>query len=206
MTDSPDQRRYLEQVMARTGWSQSELAARAGLDASTLSRFLTASRSGHALRPATLRKIERASGIAIDGSQTQAPSPAGFAEPEAAPLDRSANSPLAAAVAALMRGHNNLDPWVLNSRALETAGFLPGDVLLVGLNETPLAGDVVCAQIYDWPAGKAETVFRLFRPPYLVAATADPALQTPHVVDGSRVAIKGVVVNSLRGRASTRFG
>jgi SOS-response transcriptional repressor LexA len=101
---------------------------------------------------------------------------------------------------ALAQGHGNLDPWTLKSRALESAGYLPGDILLVALGETPVAGDIVCAQIYDWNAGKAQTVFRLFQPPYLIAATTEASLLRPHVVDDEKVVIKGVVMNSLRGR------
>lgn len=205
LTEASEQRAYLVRVMDRTGWSQTELAARAGLDPSTLSRFLSGNRQGHALRSSTIRKIESVSGIATAAqSAANAPPAAGFAEPEALPFDLSrkgANTSVtAAAIAALMNGCNNLDAWTLHSRALESAGYRPGDILLVGLNETPVAGDVVCAQIYDWTTGKAETVFRLFHPPYLIAATSDPALLRPHVVDDAKVTIKGVVVNSLRGR------
>ncbi|MGH6907913.1 MAG: hypothetical protein ACREDX_08660, partial [Aestuariivirga sp.] len=95
-----------------------------------------------------------------------------------------------------------IDAWTLNSRALEGAGYRPGDILLVALDETPAAGDVVCAQIYDWVKAKAETVFRIFQPPYLVAATSDPQLMRPHLVDDAAVAIKGVVLQSLRGRGN----
>ncbi len=204
MNEAVEQRTYLIQVLDRTGWTQTELASRAGLDPSTLSRFLSGNRHGHALRASTIRKIEMISGIATAANPgaraADTSAPPGFAEPEAVPLDMSAETPLAAVIAALMRGRANLDAWTLKSRALESAGYRPGDILLVGLNETPVVGDVVCAQVYDWTIGRAETVFRLFQPPYLIAATADPALLRPHVVDNSRVVIKGVVLSSLRGR------
>ena len=195
------QHRYLQDVLARTGWTQTELASRAGLDPSTLSRFLSGQRQGHALRRSTIIKIGKVSGLAAPGEAPAIDQPVGFAEAEATPLD-IASSGAAEAIAALLRGRSNLDPWVLHSRALENAGYRPGDILIVGLSETPVAGDVVCAQVYDWTTGKAETVFRLFQPPYLLAATADAHLSRPHVVDGNRVIIKGVVLNSLRGRSS----
>lgn len=199
MPSDLDQRSYISTVLQRTGWSQSELAARAGLDPSTLSRFLSGQREGHALRPSSIRKIETVSGLAMDGGTPTEPA-GGFAEAEAAPLAVAERSPLAAIIAALTDGRRNIDPWRLNSRALELSGYRPGDTLLVALGETPLAGDVVCAQIYDWPTGKAETVFRIFQPPYLVASTTDPALLRPHAVDGQQVQVKGVVIHSLRSR------
>jgi len=199
MSQEDDQRAYLASVMERTGWNQTELAQRAGLDPSTLSRFLTGGREGHALRQATIRKIELASGLTASGKAVAAPVQ-GFAESEASPLEVSAQSPLRAIIAALAQGRRNIDPWTLQSRALEGAGYRPGDILLVALDEIPASGDVVCAQIYDWSKGRAETVFRIFQPPYLIAATGDPQFMRPHLVDDSTVSIKGVVLHSLRGR------
>lgn len=187
--------------MQRTGWSQSELAARAGLDPSTLSRFLTGQREGHALRPTSIRKIEAVSGLAMDAGQPDTGPDGGLAEAEATPLAVEERSPLAAIIAALTEGRRNIDPWTLNSRALELSGYRTGDTLLVALGETPLSGDIVCAQLYDWARGKAETVFRIFQPPYLVASTTDTALLRPHAVDGQQVQIKGVVIHSVRSRS-----
>jgi transcriptional regulator with XRE-family HTH domain len=201
MSQEDDQRAYLASVMERTGWNQTELAQRAGLDPSTLSRFLTGGREGHALRHATIRKIEVASGLSASGEIRAGAAP-GFAESEASPLELPAHSPFKAIIAALAQGRMNIDPWTLQSRALEGAGYRPGDILLVALDEIPATGDVVCAQIYDWTKGRAETVFRIFQPPYLVAATGDPQFMRPHLVDDGAVTIKGVVLHSIRGRAS----
>jgi transcriptional regulator with XRE-family HTH domain len=204
MTAESDQRAYVIRVMARTGWNQTDLAQRAGLDPSTLSRFLSGHRPGRALRASTIRKIEAITGIAFTGGDEPAgPAGSGFAEAEAEPLAVPSQGPLQEIVAALSRGRVNIDPWTLKSRALDGAGFRPGDILLVALGETPVAGDVVCAQIYDWAKGKAETVFRLFQPPYLVAATSEAGLLRPFVVDDSRVIVKGVVVNAIRGRTGS---
>ena len=206
MTEHDGQRTYLHTVMERTGWTQTELAQRAGLDPSTLSRFLGGGREGHALRPSTIRKIEAVSGLVCseDGTNLTETQPAdqGFAEAEAQPVLVPAQSPLHGVIAALAQGRANIDPWTLHSRALEGAGYRPGDILLVALDATPAAGDVVCAQIYDWMKGRAETVFRIFQPPYLVAVTGDPQLMRPHLVDDGAVVIKGVVLHSLRGRGA----
>jgi transcriptional regulator with XRE-family HTH domain len=200
MDGEDGQRDYLRRVMAQTGWTQTQLAQRAGLDPSTLSRFLTGGREGHALRASTIAKIASASGVSVDGKTE--PPPAGFAEAEAAPLDVAGNPALQRVIASLAAPGRAIDPWTLNSRALENAGYRPGDTLLVALDDPPRVGDVVCAQIYDWTKGGAQTVFRLFQPPYLVAATSDPGLMRPYATSDANVAIKGVVVVSLRGRGS----
>ena len=71
----------------------------------------------------------------------------------------------------------------------------------VALGETALSGDVVCAQVYDWSTGRAETVFRIFEPPYLVSASSDPQFLRPLVVDDDKVHIKGVVIQTYRSRS-----
>ena len=105
-----------------------------------------------------------------------------------------------ALVSALAPGLKNADAWIIRSRALDLAGLLPGDVAIVDLNAAPEADDTVCAQIYDWRAAEAVTVFRLYDPPYLVAASTDPQFRRPQLVDDDRVSIKGAVVASFRRR------
>lgn len=198
MSEEPSHRDYLLRVMSKTGLTQTQLANRAGLDPSTLSRFLSEERQGHTLRASTIRKIEATTGIPIREGPVP---PQGFAESEAAPLHPVESSPLQRIIAVLAAGGANIDPWTLNSPALEGAGYRRGDTLLVALGENPTPGDIVCAQIYDWAKGRAETVFRMYQPPYLIAATSDAAYLRPHLVDDSKVVIKGVVVHSLRSRS-----
>lgn len=91
--------------------------------------------------------------------------------------------------------------WRLMSRAVELAGYLPGDLLLVSQKVSPLAGDVVCAQIYDGQTDSAETVFRVYEPPFIITRTMDPAhSQKPRIVDNERVVIWGTVIRSFRER------
>lgn len=198
MTDGEDHRAYLLRVMSATGLTQTQLAYRAGLDPSTLSRFLSEERPGHALRTTTLRKIEQATRVPL--SESSQPAPEGLGESEAEPYRVEPSSPLETIIEALKGSGQNVDPWTLQSPALEVAGYRKGDVLLVALDETPAAGDVVCAQLYDWTRQRAETIFRIFQPPYLVAATSDPQYFRPYLVDDGTVAIKGVVINTIRGR------
>lgn len=197
-----DQRDFLQRVLQRSGWTATELARKAKLDHSTLSRFLAGGREGHALRHSTIRKIEIASGLAFLGAVAPDAGRArpleGFGESEATPITLAeiADPLLAAAV----NGRNSADPWLLRSRALENLGYRPGDTLIVELGVKPQPGDIVCAQIYDWQKGGAETVFRSFQPPYLVAQTGDERLLRPMLVDDTNVVIKGVVTLSFRHR------
>lgn len=205
MSGIHSQRDYIAHVLRRTGWTQSELALRAGLDPSTLSRFLSASRDGRELRQSSIDKIATVSGIAFGNGTSQPhdgkvqPS-AGFAEAEASPLDAGGESPVMQMLGILRRQHNNIDPWTLKSQALLGAGYRPGDVVFVALGETPLSGDIVCAQVYDWTSGQAETVFRIFEPPFLVAASHDPRFLRPLVLGDEKVQIKGVVIQTWRDR------
>ena len=194
-----DQRAWLEAAVAASGLSATALARKAGVAQTTVTRLLYNREPVHALNAHSLSAIERASGVPFG---IKAPSrPRGFNEGEAEPY-RAENFPadLQMAVAGLLSRGNGVDPWVLRSRALETANFIPNDILVVDLNATALAGDVVCAQIYDWQRGKAETVFRLYEPPFLIAQTNELALRKPMLVDDEKIVIKGVVQMTIRPR------
>ncbi len=195
--DRQQQLDYIKSVLTATGWTRTDLAQRAGLDPSTLSRFISGHREDHVLREITITRIAQASGVAIVGGS---PVVEGFADGEAQLIDFTENSIAANLVAALKAGSFTIDAWCLNSRALENVGYRQGDTLLVRLGENPIPGDVVCAQIYDWGGGKAETVFRIYQPPALIAATNEPSLMRPYLLDSNAVSIKGVVVHSLRSR------
>ncbi len=196
MSDELSQHEFIATVLAKTGWSQSDLAARAGLDPSTLSRFLSKQRDGHALRPNTIQRIASASGIKFG---VTAPLE-GFSESEALPYEYVEQDRRAVAIKLLCSQHENCDAWILQNRSIENLGYRKGDVLIVGLNETPHVGDVVCAQIYDWNKGGAETIFRIYQPPALIAATQDTSLLKPFLLGDNSVVIKGVVLHSLRSR------
>jgi transcriptional regulator with XRE-family HTH domain len=207
MNEKLDQKNFVLEVLAETGWSQTDLAKRAGLDPSTLSRFLSNPDDRHLLRPNTMRRIERVVGrshsrpagnnFPLHHSGTE-----GFAEAEQVPSQGGASGVVELLVAQLSSDGHPVDAWVLKSRALELAGYRPGDTVFVRLGESALKGDVVCAQIYDWQQRRAQTVFRIFDPPFLLAATTDLELMKPHEIKSENVAIKGVVLHSLRNRAT----
>ena len=205
---------WLDLCMAKTGETATGLARMAGIASTTLTRFL-ADPEAHMLSLRTMTKIGHAAGVPPpfaplagqqgDDTAETPPQPSGFAAPEAArfePADIDSNDRLGNIIAAALRGREATHPWWIRTRAVEGRGILPGDVVIVDLNATPSKDHVVCAQVYDWQTRQAETVWRVFEPPYLVAAALDPVLaerlRRPLIVDNDRVIIKGVVTDVLR--------
>jgi transcriptional regulator with XRE-family HTH domain len=192
---------WVQAIMATRHWNPSQLASHADIDHSTLSKFLNDKTSTAQLSSRTIEKLALAGGMP-PFQLVPAASPRGFAEAEATPYEAGPMDPMAVIIGHITAQSNTIDTWVLQSRALELAGYMPGDVLLVDLNAEPHNGDVVCVQIYD-RSGRAETAFRIYEKPYIVAASIDPALRRPMLLDGDHVTARGVVIASLRPRQGT---
>ena len=91
--------------------------------------------------------------------------------------------------------------WEIRTRALELAGYLPGDTVIADSGEAPRANDVVIARHLHTGKPGADTVLRIYDPPYLLTATLDDnAKRKPLLVDNVNVSIWGVVVKSWRER------
>ena len=204
-------REWLRRVLDYTGEKPTNLARRAGIAQSTLTRFLH-SDDAPLLSTRTIAKIAQAANYSPPGFETSLSGQlvksitlgVGQRQAEATPfLPNSASTAVDAALKALVGGRNAADLWVLHSEALRDAGYLPGDIMLVDLGMKPEDGELVCAQVYKWSQHQAETVFRFYDPPYLVAATMRRDLRRPLLVDNDRVRITGVVTESLR--TSTRL-
>ncbi len=188
-------RGWLHEVMRITGLKPTPLAKGAGLAPSTLLRALDPALGG-SLERRSIDKIVHKYGVAppalyADGAATR---PAGLAEPELVRYETPGNDhdlPLAATEG----------EWTIRTRALELVGYLPGDRVRADSAQQPRARDVVVAQVIDQMRGTAETVLRVYDPPYLMTETADPACRRkPLLVDGDSVAIWGVVMRSVRTR------
>jgi hypothetical protein len=203
---SRQHRDYLQRVIEHTGKPPTRIAKEIGVAASTLTRLLNASQGSTAtLHARTITKLQEYSRIPLHfGGDTPAlQGPRGLAE-DAVPFDaESADPAVSAAIKALIGGRQAADPWTIRTRALERKGYLPGDIVIVDLGRRPEAGDAVCAQVYDWRRGAAETVMRVYEPPFLVAASLDEQLRKPLVVDDEQVIIKGVLL-AHRLRPDTR--
>jgi transcriptional regulator with XRE-family HTH domain len=194
-----EQQRWLQEIVNATGMKLSQIAVRAGVSDTTLTRLANDETYGGTLSPLTIERIKES--LRVPGPEEYgARRPggfAGFAEAERFDGEREPQA-LAAAVMTLIGDRPAIDPWRLKTEALIEAGYLPGDIVLVDLNATPEPQDAVCAQVYDWQRGAAETVWRVFDPPFLVGAARDRTAYKPLLVDNERVVVKGVLMESLR--------
>jgi hypothetical protein len=126
---------WVDATLQHFQWNPTRLAREAGISQSTLAKFLNDPDNVARLQTNSVEKLRVVS--PFPPYETALPPPArGFAEQEAEPWEAGAatDARVALAVEAITAGHNAVVPWVLQSRALETAGYLPGDVLLVDLN------------------------------------------------------------------------
>lgn len=190
---------WVDWINEKTGLKDSALALKAELPVNAIYRKRT---DGRPLNAVQIRAISDATGL--PGPDTyQIAGHAGLAE-EAAAYDAAKDvDPITARmVEAALKSRPNAAPWRLKTRAIEGAGYLIGDVVITDPTVAPMAGDAVCAQVYDIRTGTAETVFRIYEAPYLVAVTSDPALRKPMLVDDERVVVRGTVTQSFRARRS----
>lgn len=191
---------WLDWIGSRTGKSDTALAKEAGQSENTLTRFR--SRDGAVLSGLTIRLICELTGL--PGPEVYLlPNAAGFSEEASAykPAGAKGDDAITARlIAQAIKDRPNAAAWLLKSRAIEGAGYLPGDILIADSTALPQAGDIVCAQIYDLRQGTAETVFRLFEPPYLIAASNETSLRKPLLVDNDRIIVMGTVTETFRPR------
>lgn len=189
VTDIAEEHRaWLIALMQKTKLPISTLATNAGLAATTLSRFLKDPDYSSGLSARTVESLCRAYNVPPPGS-------GGFEEDDARPWK---DGDPRAVVEKLSVGAAT-DIWRVASNSLEFAGYRTGDYLVVDLNARPEPGDIVIAQRYDWKADKAETLLRIYEPPFLVGASAAEAARKPIYIDEKgNVVIKGVVLASYR--------
>lgn len=192
----PGTKEWIRAVARYMNLSLSDLALRSGLAASTVTRYVNDGSGRVGITKKTLDAISDFSGVPqhlMPGERRIS----SLSEPEASPLE-GADQPhpewVKHALAELREGRNAVDPWIMKSWALDLVGVLPGDILVVDLNQRPRAGDIVCAQLTDWTTNTVETVFRRYDPPFLTSHSSKLGPQKPEVVDDDRVTVRGVVI------------
>jgi transcriptional regulator with XRE-family HTH domain len=202
MTDLREQQlAWLENITSSSGLTLTDIAKRANLNPSTLTRFRSRDDGGHVLTSRTVQKIEAATGVPAYEQRTR-PSLSFFSEEEGEifKIDTKAQDILVEALRSVVKTTNSLDLWTLKTPALAAAGYGLGDIVLVDRDATPRAGDAVCAQKYDHRRGTAETIFRIYRTPYLLTALSSGQPGMPEIVDDENVVIRGVIVGGCRVR------
>lgn len=201
-TVKESQQQWVQAVMAYLGVkSYNALAVVAGIDPSLIQKPFNPNYKGK-FGSDTLASIAKAANLRVMEFPNR---PMGLSEAEAEPFRYDERSDaieanVDRAVRELTKGRNGRDPWTINSHALELSGIMPGDVMIVDLNMSPQPKDIVCAQIFDFSSMKAETVFRVYDPPYLMINSLRFGVQKPLLVDNHQIVIRGVVDVVLRRR------
>lgn len=189
---------WVDWLLAKTGKTDAALAKDAGLNVNYVYRKRA---EGTVLGATQIRMLSEFYGL--PGPDTYLlPGANGFSD-EGVPyvVSSAGNDPVVRQMVEIaLKGRPNAAPWVLNTRAMEDAGFFIGDIVISDSATPPAAGDAVVAQVYDVRSGTAETVFRILESPYLVAASSDPALRKPLLVDNERVIVMGTITQSVRAR------
>lgn len=182
---------WLNAILERTGETPSALARRAGLATTTLTRFLS---DPHApmLGLRSIAKITHVTGVPLSGVPLTGEPPPGMPAAEAEPFRvDQADEAMRNAIAALISTRTGMEAWVVQNNALELAGVLKGDVLIVDTRSPPASGDIVRVELRPGKQAAAETAFRLWQPPYLMPATIDRRRSKPLLVDHETVQITG---------------
>lgn len=195
------QREWLQQLVNATGKSASQIAVLSGVSDTTLTRLLHNPDYEGTLTQLTIDRIKdtmRVPGPAEAGGRRS--EMLGFAEAEV--LDEGAEpAAVMRVIKALLSARQSAVAWRIKTSALEAVGYLPGDLVIVDPHVNPQPQDVVCATVNDFRRGGAETVWRVFMPPYLIGASHDRTAYKPLLIDNDNVSIKGVVVESFRPHA-----
>ena len=140
--------------------------------------------------------LEKAGVTDRDTAQQAAP---GFSDGDAAPwTGKTTNPGKFEAIGAAFGARPGVDVWTVKARAMELAGILPGDFILVDTHAAEMVktGDVVIAQVYS--RGTAKTVLRRWSAPVLLAQCSPSEDEPVYVVDGDNVAIRGKVIANWR--------
>ena len=202
MTSLRDQQiAWLDHIKELSGLTITEIARASKLDPSTLTRFYSKDESGHSLSARSVKKIEDATRVPAYETKVK-PVIQSFSEDEAQPfiaMDNPAD-PISSALKLTAKEAQSVHLWTLKTSSLAAVGYLPGMVVAVDENATARNGDAVCAQKYDYRRGTAETIFRVYRTPYLLTAYMNGEPAPPEIVDDQNIVIMGTVVGGFRLR------
>lgn len=175
------QRGVIRSILAtHPGLTITDVARSCGLSPSTLTRFMNDPAATNVLNGSTMALIEKSYGIS-DGPA------GGFAEPDVELVVET-------------RGQGeafgpNRHRWRVGRNFAALSGYRPGDILTIDMSIPPAEGDDVIAQIEDMKGG-AITVLRRLRRGWLIGGSDE----IPEFIDGMRVRVAGVVIESVRRR------
>lgn len=191
---------WLRHIERTSGKTLTEIARASHVDPSTISKFIH-NAQGHTLTTKIVQRIEDATRVPAYQSNV-APKLVAFSEEEAQPyvVDPASDNLLEVALRELVSRSNAVDLWLLKTTALSAMGLQPGMVAIVDRDAKPRNGDCVVAQRYDFRRGSAETIWRVFRQPYLLGAPAEGEPPLPEIVDNEKIVVMGVVTGACHIR------
>lgn len=186
-------RLWLNAIMEKHRTTARQIAVTSGVAPSTVYRALEPD-GDFVMSTTIMAKIAKQFGEAMPAgmAQQQAMGNPGFSDRDA--VEFEGELPTLTAKAGTDRYRVKIMSDVLN---LE--GFRIGDIVEFDMAREPAAGDIVAAQKHMTQRFGAETVLRLYRPPYLLTRSSDPLVDpTPLLVDNISVRIVGVFRRLVR--------
>jgi hypothetical protein len=198
-------RTWLRNLPNQTGKSLTAIASDVGVAASTLTRPLKPDDPGTSTpNQRTIDLIVQRYGVpapAFAPAQSIATAHARNIATDAEPFEPKQAGVIAEAVKLLAQGRADTSIYVMRTRSLELAGFLPGDIVLVDHQVPAKPGDPVCGLVTMAGREPGCCVMRVFERAgsalLLVGASIDPAFRQPIAVD-DRVELKGAIVGMIR--------
>jgi transcriptional regulator with XRE-family HTH domain len=190
-------REWIAAILERQGITRTELARRANLSHSLLSRATTDDSHRINFRADTIAKLTEVGGVAPPAilSPNQ-PQPLrhnrqdGMAEPEAVAYVGPQDETLTP----------NQSLWTAKSGSLQAMGLMPGDRFKLDQGEAPRNRDSIVVQKYDHHTGTAETLLRLYVDGFAVTPLHLIDNEARIWLDGSNATCMGVIVKSWRTR------
>lgn len=198
-------RGWIHSLMMQHRITASELARRANLSESTLTRLMNPQGPAFLPREATIAKIEKTFSVRRPVMQN------GNEEDGSAPGQKAGKDPRSIA-AGLLEGLQELDisspdainAYTVEDRALDLAGYLPGDIVLVDTARHPEAGDIVALRFRGPASDLNRITLRIFDHPFLSAHSTDAALRRPVLDDREKFELVGIVTTALRAQRRPR--
>ncbi len=179
----------------------SAFARRAGLTESTLTRLMNSDGPGHMPREGTIGKIERAfhTRRPLMGLGENPQEEGDFIDPRQR-TDQSRQH-LEEIVTGALDGQN---AYTVADRALDLAGYMPDDLVLIDEKVRPQPSDIVAIRFRVSQARRGAVTLRIYDQPFLTAHSTDETLRRPLLIDPARIDILGVVTMALRQRHKSK--
>ena len=191
------QRQWLSALIDATGKSLSTLAREAQLSDTTLTRFHNDQSYGGTLSPTTVASLAERHGF--PAPEARGTVPAG-ASAEAVIYEGGEEDAVGDAVRRLISGRADAHPWRIISDVLALAHVKAGDIVVMDRNVAPKPGDVIAVQ--NESAGRnGRTLFRIFDPPFAVAACLPIGSIKPMLINGEGVRVAATMTELIRLRA-----